>query len=340
MHALLLVPPPTDNKLPRIYHASIHDFLKDRSRSLSYYIDEGQGYAYLRQRWLKIIENRAQSRIRTFFAVKAFIYNCNKSHSSTNDALVDDLAHFDLRATLEGFSNFEVDLYFPDWGGFMECILERLASSRDDVFPRLQSDFYSFFLNRIARYPQSLQPYIPILLMGHPQGQDIFDILLHGASRSAEEFKQLNDLDKSLLDIRSFDHAEWLPIKALLEDTAKAGKFSINGGRYAALAKAIVKVICAKPGERNHRIKFEKLDDLGVRYKLDGSDPTMRIALKDPELNWFREILEKSWIDLDLVKLLHEHTVQFKNSVSSTSGHKRIAEISRRYIEQCEPFSR
>jgi hypothetical protein len=59
----------------------------------------------------------------------------------------------------------------------------------------------------------------------------------------------------------------------------------------------------------------------------------MRIALKDPELNWFREILEKSWIDLDLVQLLQEHTVQFENSVSSTSGHKRIAEMSIRYIE-------
>jgi hypothetical protein len=105
-------------------------------------------------------------------------------------------------------------------------------------FPRLQSDFHSFFLNRIGRYPQSLQPYIPIFLMGHRQGPDIFDILLHGASRSAEEFKQLNDLDKSLLDISSY-HAEWHSIQALLEDMAKAGKFSTNGGRYAALAKAI-----------------------------------------------------------------------------------------------------
>jgi hypothetical protein len=130
MHALLLVPPPTNNKLPRIYHASIHDFLKDRSRSRVYYIDESQGYAYLSQRWLKIIGNRAQSWIRTFVALKAFIPNCGKSHLSANDALVDALAHFDLRETLEGFSNFEVDLYFPNWGGFVGCIKQLVSSNR------------------------------------------------------------------------------------------------------------------------------------------------------------------------------------------------------------------
>ncbi|KAF8802001.1 hypothetical protein BYT27DRAFT_7197458 [Phlegmacium glaucopus] len=56
LHSIMDVPPPsTDRKLSqiRIYHASLADFLLDKSRSVKFYIDAGNAHANLTQYFLK-----------------------------------------------------------------------------------------------------------------------------------------------------------------------------------------------------------------------------------------------------------------------------------------------
>ncbi|KAF8161702.1 hypothetical protein BJ912DRAFT_311645 [Pholiota molesta] len=55
MHSLLLVPPPGENSVLRIHHASLYDFLMNQSRSHDLYIDSTQGHIWLCQRWLGVI---------------------------------------------------------------------------------------------------------------------------------------------------------------------------------------------------------------------------------------------------------------------------------------------
>jgi hypothetical protein len=127
MHALLFVPAATDLSLPRIYHASLSDFLMDRSRSFAYYIDESRRRANLCLRWLKVIETCPYSRADgTLFAIDAFVYHCGYLRSPANQDVVDELARFDLRALLERISDFRTDLYWPDWHGFMDCVEEQV----------------------------------------------------------------------------------------------------------------------------------------------------------------------------------------------------------------------
>jgi hypothetical protein len=121
------------------------------------------------------------------------------------------------------------------------------GGGRTDVFPRLQNDFDSFILDRIDRYPQSLRPYVPILLLGFNECDDMFDIVLHSIQKSAEELNDLREVDKTLLHICADDDMnESHYIVRLLEDEARAGRHFVSGGSYASLAKAAVDVICAK----------------------------------------------------------------------------------------------
>ncbi|KAF8186328.1 hypothetical protein BJ912DRAFT_469732 [Pholiota molesta] len=55
MHSLVCVPPPSDTnaELPTVYHASLEDFLMDRSRSRQYYIGKSEGHLRLSRYCLK-----------------------------------------------------------------------------------------------------------------------------------------------------------------------------------------------------------------------------------------------------------------------------------------------
>jgi hypothetical protein len=123
---------------------------------------------------------------------------------------------------------------------------------RPDIVLRLQNDFDMFLLDRIAQYPPSLRSYIPVLLCllfyGFPG--DIFRILLLNASNSAEKYTEFTELDGRLLNIcwAYAEKGEW-PYKiyqSLFLDKPRAGDYFVDGGSYAALAKAIVSVIYSK----------------------------------------------------------------------------------------------
>jgi hypothetical protein len=120
------------------------------------------------------------------------------------------------------------------------------GGGREDVFPRLQREFYSFILDRIRRYPALLQPYVPVLLLDGPGSRDMFDILLRGACGSAGEVRRLRRLDRGLLRISVVHSDAWstgVVVRELLVDSARAGGYVVYGGSYVILAKAIIDVL-------------------------------------------------------------------------------------------------
>ncbi|KAF8199717.1 hypothetical protein BJ912DRAFT_662986 [Pholiota molesta] len=63
MHALVFVPPPTSPEAAlRIHHASLYDFLTDRSRSQEFFVDAKQGHIMIGQCWLRMIANYFHSK--------------------------------------------------------------------------------------------------------------------------------------------------------------------------------------------------------------------------------------------------------------------------------------
>jgi hypothetical protein len=121
MHSLVWVPPPsgTDAGLPRVYHASLEDFLMDQSRSHQYYIGRRQGHLRLSRYWLK-----AMGRFPYFEHLMlqdvVLYFGRHAKQSSASEDLANDLAQFDLKAVLEKISNFRKDLYNTDWQIFFD----------------------------------------------------------------------------------------------------------------------------------------------------------------------------------------------------------------------------
>ena len=62
LHSIISVPPPGDEfREPRFFHASLPDFLLDRSRSMDLFLDQGAAYAKLTRLVVKHIKNPTES---------------------------------------------------------------------------------------------------------------------------------------------------------------------------------------------------------------------------------------------------------------------------------------
>jgi hypothetical protein len=62
LHSIIYVPPPgNDISELRFFHASLPDFLLDRSRSMDLFLDQGAAYAKLTGLAVKHIENPTES---------------------------------------------------------------------------------------------------------------------------------------------------------------------------------------------------------------------------------------------------------------------------------------
>ena len=66
LHSIIDIPPPPEDEFfePRFFHASLPDFLLDRSRSMHLFLDEGAAYAKLTRLAMKHINNPTQSALR------------------------------------------------------------------------------------------------------------------------------------------------------------------------------------------------------------------------------------------------------------------------------------
>ncbi|KAF8186300.1 hypothetical protein BJ912DRAFT_469124 [Pholiota molesta] len=165
MHSLVCVSPPSDTnaKLPTVYHASLEDFLMDRSRSRQYYIGKNEGHLRLSRYCLKAMERFPHfEHLNPCNAIRNFGHHAKQSPANVD--LANDLAQLDLRAVLEGISDIGTDLYGTNWQAFFDGVKTLAGSDRLDIFLRLQNDLDMFLLNRITQYPPSFRAHIPVLL--------------------------------------------------------------------------------------------------------------------------------------------------------------------------------
>lgn len=140
MHALVYVPPSesddsddpedTEDAVLRLHHASLHDFLMDRSRSREYFIDAIQGHITLSQRWIQIITNYSSSPLSQHyhigFALDHFIYH--SKNLPPIRALGDILASFKLGDVLEGFHDFQ-HVSATNWSLFFDCVKQQVSNN-------------------------------------------------------------------------------------------------------------------------------------------------------------------------------------------------------------------
>jgi hypothetical protein len=121
MHSLLDVPPPCpfDARLPTVYHASLEDFLMDRSRSRQYYIGRSEGHLRLSRYWLKVMGRSPHFEHLKLWQVLLHFGN-HARQSSVNEDLANHLAQLDLKTILEGISEFRENLHTADWWGFFD----------------------------------------------------------------------------------------------------------------------------------------------------------------------------------------------------------------------------
>jgi hypothetical protein len=130
MHALVFVPPPADRgSILRIHHASLYDFLTDRSRSHSYYIDPTQGHITLGRRWLRLAANYHHNPLPLILwdCMNGFVEHCKKLTTSSRE-IVDDLASFSMKTLLEDI-NKSRDLYCTPWNAFFAIVEDQVSRS-------------------------------------------------------------------------------------------------------------------------------------------------------------------------------------------------------------------
>ncbi|KAF8194544.1 hypothetical protein BJ912DRAFT_847736, partial [Pholiota molesta] len=127
IHALVFVPPPTDDSsVVRIHHASLFDFLVDRSRSQEYYIDKTKGHVTLSRRWLKAIGNdQISTDIFLSTRVGSFIYHSR--HSPANSEIADDLVDYNLKAALDTIFVKFTDILEIPWINFFDSVKRQVS---------------------------------------------------------------------------------------------------------------------------------------------------------------------------------------------------------------------
>ncbi|KAF8175342.1 hypothetical protein BJ912DRAFT_988889 [Pholiota molesta] len=209
MHALVFVPSNHYTELG-LHHASLYDFLTDRSRSHEYYIDITQGHILFSRRWLKIMADypHLPAPLSLLDCVNAFVI-CYREITTTGGELADDLASFSLKPLLDELRSYK-DLYQLPWDDFFACT-EKQGGVRVDVFPRLRDEFDAFVLERLAQYPPALRTLIPtIIVYSHRypadlvEGemiQDIFRLSFHTLNPSDKEMANSLRLDWTLLHL-------------------------------------------------------------------------------------------------------------------------------------------
>ncbi|KAF8194606.1 hypothetical protein BJ912DRAFT_177731 [Pholiota molesta] len=164
MHALVFVPPPGKDYVLgaelQLHHASFHDFLMDRSRCHEFFIDVSQAHIDLTWRWWEVISNyQFPSELALFDCLHNFVHHCSKSPAGI---LAENLARFDLKELLrKHYASW--DLLSSPWNAFFECV-DQQAGDRDDISLRMRTEFDTFFLDCLSKYPAALQTYFPTIL--------------------------------------------------------------------------------------------------------------------------------------------------------------------------------
>ncbi|KAF9475583.1 hypothetical protein BDN70DRAFT_883582 [Pholiota conissans] len=294
-----------------LLHASLHDFLLDRSRSKNFFIDAIQGHIFLSKQWMQAIKSYpdySDNIVSLGTCISQFVSHSQQASSSAE--VQDLLSSFNLRTLLEKVDMVD-DVYLIDWSVFLSY------TTTQGKFSEFQSQIYDLFADRIACYPSSARPSILALscCVNVPQLSTYFSILLAMSGDSATE---LAELDEKLLmiEVRLRSPATLLFFfykffkryyKAVLEES------------FASLAKTVLRFIWPRPGD--------------VVYQRDTDTASLRhtILHEFPEI--FTYLLDNSAKDLDLERLLNERTLPYAELLERDLNQMTIRRESLRYIE-------
>ncbi|KAF8194546.1 hypothetical protein BJ912DRAFT_1141413 [Pholiota molesta] len=339
MHALVLVPPPVKFAELEFHHASLYDFLMDRSRSHDFYIDASQGHIDLTLRWWKVIfnnNNQYSTQLGLLTRLRNFVHHFSKS-PATSIELADDFACFNLKQLLEEHCG-SGDLLDPPWNTFFECVKQQ-TGDRKDISRRMKAEFDAFFMDCIAKYPPALQTYIPTILVLQPHEDaitDIIHLLLCGFIESLTEYDNFCELDSMLLSLGDADHIfndGNAVFSTLFQDECLAGEYYVCDRSYLALANQIIGIIFPKPGEDNRQIKFEKARHAPNKQVLYLEDGSLHLRLYNLDFSWFWYMLRGTPQDLDLATLLRERALQYDGRDTVLEG--KLGYSSLEYIQRC-----
>ncbi|PPR00960.1 LOW QUALITY PROTEIN: hypothetical protein CVT26_015553 [Gymnopilus dilepis] len=272
-----------------ILHASLFDFLQDKSRSGPYYLDvqavrlelvqkcicfiniclENLGEALLKI-WLDESFDDLENADAHFEALKCFINNLDRALSAP--ALHDDISSFDIAMKFNeiyaatGTSTVEKlrhTLYFrSEFLPLFFDILNYLGQSVVSLYTQHLSSFDSVLSEYIAFYYTDVHLTFLLTLVDYVVTEHPTNSSGDWSFWYIEAFKSLRDKDTrrlALLEPRYSDGRNRLPFKyyehiqRYLADPSRSGAHALNGDRYAAGARSILLMYKKKP----HLVRFD-----------------------------------------------------------------------------------
>ncbi|KAF8801492.1 hypothetical protein BYT27DRAFT_7341968 [Phlegmacium glaucopus] len=260
LHSIMDVPMPSADIISepreiRIYHASLRDFLLDKSRSAKLYIDVGRTYANLTRYFLKHLSNMDPYTLQEhewhFFA-QAFISHCPLSYPTPQ--LLDDLSKFDFYRFMTMDSSIQIKYlghprnipYLFDW---LKELLHKNPSEKNLYSHYLFSWDQHLRSNQLAPFmiSSNLAPLVMTAVMlptfaqhfdalvkclGNNLDSDSFDgfyiacYSIHPANRSIEILPQHHNL-----------------LSEFFGDPIRSKELYVDGDKLATLAAELAKIL-------------------------------------------------------------------------------------------------
>ncbi|KAF8961172.1 hypothetical protein BDZ97DRAFT_1227999 [Flammula alnicola] len=320
LHSIIAVPPPDDTKSElRISHASLGDFLLDRSRSGQFFVDAGLGHTKITTLLIKHIDSGGNIRDLS----TALHEHSLKSHPTTE--LLDVLYEFDVATFLNwlsqemtpqranmpkmSWSKVPLENRWPNIPVFLFWLQKhRHPDPQKDLFQHYLDGFDNWLHTQLALYPQELGT--TRLLTGvtftafKSFHSEIFDIINNGTNWDPTDVPIMKRIDPiHFFDIYyGTEHSKYYytAISEFLMDSARAGPYYVDGGKFAAFAKLLLEFILAqdlndKKRWQNHPnvaldilplalLKASKTSELAAFL----SDHTLTCS--DPEYSLYKEI--------------------------------------------------
>ncbi|KAF8178713.1 hypothetical protein BJ912DRAFT_1146197 [Pholiota molesta] len=345
MHALVQVPTSdshTDNKL-RLYHASLHDFLMDKSRTERFFLDVRLRHTDLARSLLRYISTASEKEYEDKHRFSAILdeFICHYLEVTHTEELVNDLKNFSLTTVL---SNIPIKTFYSTkWDAFFEHLQTECGEANRDLYRRLRDEFDDWIRYRYQQYPEFIQCCIsaafsvlhacPVMYM-----PDIFNILTHSLPLS--DAIHLRTLDRGLFLFQEMSPNTDFPIfnpRSIIENfltyTSRAGVMFADEAKFGILVEAIVKVLCSS-GDDHIPIVVERHSDY---FDPEFASDSEWLKIGYAELVYFPLILAAAPEDPKLARLLWELAVQYKDDAYDpiSEGREVMADSALEYIRRC-----
>ncbi|KIM37579.1 hypothetical protein M413DRAFT_257752 [Hebeloma cylindrosporum] len=262
MHAFVHVPKPGDPyDAIRIHHASLPDFLFDRSRSGRFFIDSRHGHANVTTHWIKFVQRatpqdpgprtlvRPRGYDNVIITVERIIEHCTQSHI-TND----------LKKALSTF-NLEPHIILYPGSTFTELILhissllqwlnlETLDSNdiKRKLYRHYMSHIDRWILYQLSLFPDEMRAQIPAAFIFEDKFSSspgaLFDILSHRCDSTTNTFSKIeyrHENKEFWFICQEFGGTLLFDLfKGFFADHARAGIYFVDTKGYAELASTFL----------------------------------------------------------------------------------------------------